>query len=171
MCPLKTDSNMRCSIIFLFASAPFLLLGCGTKLNPERKYDKENFFGSWTARSAIITNPSHIGEEIGISVPRYGQINCQINPDNTFTLDVNVTRDVVLKDSQSWLSTGRVPLHGGYKMFIRGTYELKDSIADFYNYNRKKHFRSLLYTYGDYFYLTYTDERQNEWKLQLEKAN
>jgi len=168
---MKIDTISRFSVLFLLVSSLFLLFGCGARVKLERNHDLQNFFGSWEARSAVVTNCDNKRERIEIIIPRYGQVNCQINPDGTFTLDINVNRDVTLQDDKSWFSMQHVLVHGGYKMFISGTYEYEDSIADFYNYNRERHFRSVLYTCGDYFYMTYTDEKQNQWEFQFEKTN
>ena len=156
---------------FFCMSAMVLTYGCGAKVSLERKYDKENFIGNWEAKIAIISSPSEGGKQVQFRVNKYGWINCEINPDNTFALDVNLERDVVVGEDQNWITGQRVLVQGGYKMFTTGNYQYKDSTADFYNYNRQKHFRSVLYTYGSYFYLTYTDEKHNEWHLQFARTN
>jgi len=165
------QSSVRLLKFFLFAHMALFLVGCDAKVKLERRYELKNFFGRWQAEFAVITNSAHEGKSVRIGVPRYGQIVCKMDSDSTFSLDVNVVKDVTLEDDQSWLSIQHVLVHGGYKIFLTGTYYYKDSIADFYNYNRQRHFSSVLYTLGDRFYLTYTDEKENKWKLQFARAN
>jgi hypothetical protein len=169
MYSIVAETNSRLPIIFLFVGVSFMVFGCSQKEKLERKYTIENCFGNWNAHSVIVTNSHDEHERIEFSVPRYGQINCQINPDSSFTLNVGIFKDVTLTDDQMWLSVQRVLVHNGYKLFISGTYEYKDSIADFYSYNRDKHFRSVFYTYDDDFYLSYIDGKQNTWEIQFEE--
>lgn len=157
--------------MLLFAGFVLLLDGCGPQVKSVRMYDRANFIGRWQARNAIMSSAKNRGDRIEVRVSRYGSISCEINPDSTFALDIDIDRDVVVKDDQRWISNERVLVHAGYKMFTTGTFAYRDSTADFYNYDHRRHFRTILYTYGGDFYMTYVDEKQNEWKLQFEKAD
>jgi len=163
--------RIRLLTLLICISTVALFCGCGAREKLERKYDKRTFFGSWQAKTAIISNARNKGEQVEMQVPRYGWISCVINPDDTFTLEANINRDVAVGETEAWVTNKRIVVHRGYKMFTTGTFEYKDSVADFYNYNRQKHFRAVLYTLGGDFYLTCVDEKRNEWRLQFERGD
>ncbi len=170
-----SEGEMRYGIKTLTASvlivAAVSLNSCGARADLHRNYDRASFLGEWSAQEAVILNPKYQGREVRIRVERYGKIICRINSDSTYALDVSLERDVVLDDGETWISKDRVLVHGGRKYFTTGSYSYDDSVADFYDYNRKNHFRSVLYTCRGHFFITYTDEARNEWRLDCERED
>jgi len=153
-----------------------LLCGCGNKSPMQRKYIKELFWGHWQGKSITVFEHSkddrHLSNTpIPYRVEKYGRMQCTLNPDDTYKLDLAITKEICGRDFQGKMEYDNVLISAGYKLLTTGHFTYTDSTVEFLNYQNTKELRGILYNYDDDLYLTLTDKYQNKWNIQFVRTN
>lgn len=152
------------------------IYGCGKQAPIERKYIKELCWGHWQGKSITIMNHSANNKNSSNApfhsrLAKYGQMQCLLNPDDTYKLDLDITNDIYGRKTNGEIEYGNVLIPAGYKLMTTGHFAYIDSTVVFYNYHNKKELNGILYSYDENLYLTYIDKYQNEWSIQFERIN